>query len=212
VRLGRNPHTVKRIRAVNTWRIVADKQASEAGIWSATSSSAWLAVLSGSRGLGNGTVGYSIERNRDLSEWITVTGGQSGSGSGVVSFTVSDNWDAPRHGVVMVRWPTPYRRAEPARGAGRLSYAVSTVAISIAAAGGASQFNVIQQSDPLECGGATEDRCLWTAQSDVSWITITTSMPQAGHNPVLCAGSTAKRQDGALGLADHMVRRRAQEE
>jgi hypothetical protein len=58
-------------------------------------------------------------------------------------------------------------------------------AINIAAAGGSSRFDVIQQSDPLECGGALQDRCVWTAQANVPWITITTSMPQAGDNPVL---------------------------
>jgi hypothetical protein len=138
--------------------------------WSATSNSPWLTITSGSTGSGNGSVGYAVDRNRDVdartgtitvgaetftvtqtgdqpapqaceysvapieftpcmsvpynltatlttqqgctwtatagAPWMNVTGGQSGSGSGVISFTVTDNWDAPRHGVVMVRWPT----------------------------------------------------------------------------------------------------------
>ena len=29
-----------------------------------------------------------------------------------------------------------------------------------------------------------QDRCVWSAVSDVPWITITSSMPRAGDNPV----------------------------
>lgn len=57
-------------------------------------------------------------------------------------------------------------------------------AFSVAAAGGPGTFNVIQQSDPNTCGGATQDRCLWTATADVPWITVTGSMPRSGDNPV----------------------------
>ena len=240
--------------------------------WSAASSAAWLAVISGSPGVGSGTVGYSIERNRDLSDrtgtitvggkaftlnqagdtpapplceysvtpiqfnpcmsvpynltatittqqgctwtaspgasWITVTGGQSGSGSGVVSFTVSDNWDAPRQGVVMVRWPTPTAGQNLQVAQAGCFYAVSTAAISIAAAGGSSQFDVLQTSDPNTCGGATQDRCRWTAQSDVSWITITTSMPQIGDNRVsftVAANPDASARTGRITVRDKIV-------
>jgi hypothetical protein len=239
--------------------------------WSATSNSAWLAVTSGSPGSGNGTVGYSVDRNRDVNartatiaagtrtftvnqsgdtpapvceysvtpieftpcmsvpnnltatvttqqgcgwtatsgaSWITVTGGQSGSGPGVVSFTVSDNWDPPRRGVVMVRWPTVTAGQNLQVAQAGCYYAVSTTAISVAAAGGTGQFNVIQQSDPNTCGGATQDRCRWTAQSDVPWITITTTMPQAGDNPVsftiaVNPGSTART--GRVTVRDKVV-------
>ena len=239
--------------------------------WSATSNSQWLAVTSGSPGSGNGTVNYSVERNRDVNartatiavgsrafavnqsgdspapicdysvtpiefspcmsvpynltatittqqgctwtatsgaSWITVTGGQSGSGPGVVSFTVSDNWDPPRRGVVMVRWPTVTAGQNLQVAQAGCYYAVSTTAISIAAAGGTGQFNVIQQSDPYTCGGATQDRCRWTAQSDVPWITVTTSMPQAGDNPVSFTvaanpGSTART--GRIAVRDKVV-------
>ena len=140
--------------------------------------------------------------------WITVTGGQSGSGPGVVSFTVSDNWDPPRHGVVMIRWPTPTDGQNLQVAQAGCYYAVSTTSVSMAAAGGAGQFNVIQQSDPIQCGGATQDRCRWTAQADVSWITVTTSMPQAGDNPVSFTvaanpGSTART--GRITVRDKVV-------
>jgi hypothetical protein len=116
--------------------------------------------------------------------WITVTGGQSGSGSGNVSFSVSDNWDAPRRGVVMVRWPTETAGQNLQVTQAGCRYAVSTSSISIPYYGGTGQFNVVQTSDPITCGSATQDRCRWTAESDVPWIQITTTMPQAGDNPV----------------------------
>jgi hypothetical protein len=80
-------------------------------------------------------------------------------------------------------------------------YAVSRSAISIAAGGGTTTFDVIQRSDPTQCGGATQDRCLWTARSDVPWITITSSMPRAGDQPVAfnvaANDSTAARTAGS---------------
>jgi hypothetical protein len=239
--------------------------------WSATSSASWLAVTSGSPGSGNGTVSYSVERNRDVNprtaaiaigtrtfavnqagdtpapvceysvtpidfnpcmsvpfnltaaittqpgctwtaapgaSWITVTGGQSGSGSGVVSFTVSDNWDAPRRGVVMIRWPTVTAGQNLQVAQAGCYYAVSTASISMAAAGGTSQFNVVQQSDPIQCGGATQDRCVWTAQADVPWITVTTSMPQAGDNPVsftVAANPGSAARTGRITVRDKVV-------
>ena len=240
--------------------------------WSATSNSPWLAVTSGSPASGNGTVGYSVERNRDASartgtiavgsgtftvnqsgetpapivcaysvtpiefrpcmsvpytltstittqegctwtassgaSWITVTGGQSGSGPGVVAFTVSDNWDPPRHGVVMVRWPTETAGQNLQVSQAGCYYAVSTSAISIAAAGGTGRFDVIQYSDPNTCGGATQDRCRWTAQSDVPWITMTTSMPSAGDNPVnftVAANPTTTARTGRITVRDKVV-------
>jgi hypothetical protein len=116
--------------------------------------------------------------------WLNVIGGQSGTGSGVISFTVAENWDAPRQGVVMVRWPTVTAGQNLQVSQAGCSYAVSTASISVAAAGGLSEFNVIQASDPITCGGPLQNACRWAAEADVPWITITTSMPQAGDNPV----------------------------
>ncbi len=240
--------------------------------WSATSNSGWLAVPSGSAGAGNGTVGYSVERNRDVNArtgtitvgartftmnqagdppappvceysvtpiefspcmsvpynltaaittqegctwtassgapWMTVTSGQSGSGSGMVSFTVSDNWEAPRHGVVMLRWPTETAGQNLQVAQAGCYYAVSTAAITIAAAGGTGQFDVLQTSDPNTCGGATQDRCRWTAQSDVPWITITTPMPQVGDNRVsitVAANPGTSARTGRITVRDKVV-------
>jgi hypothetical protein len=116
--------------------------------------------------------------------WLNVPSGTSGSGSATISVTYSENYDAPREGIVMVRWPTPTAGQNIHLAQAGCRYAVSQSTFTVTAAGGPRAFNVIQQSDPTECGGATQDRCVWTAQSQVPWITITTSMPRSGDNPV----------------------------
>ena len=140
--------------------------------------------------------------------WITVTGGQSGSGSGVISFMVSENWESPRHGVVMVRWPTASAGQNLQVAQAGCRYAVSATSVSIAAPGGSGRFDVIQQSDPYTCGGATQDACRWTATSSVPWITVTTSMPQMGDNPVsftVAPNDSTSPRTGTVTVRDQVV-------
>jgi len=141
--------------------------------------------------------------------WMTVTGGQSGSGSGAISFKVSDNWDAPRHGVVMVRWPTPTAGQNLQVSQAGCRYAVSTSVVDIGAAGGPGRFDVFQQSDPYTCGGPLQNGCMWIAQSDVSWITVTTPTPQYGDNPVsftVAANPGSAARLGTITVRDKTVR------
>ena len=118
------------------------------------------------------------------SAWLAVASSGSGNGSAVVSLRYSDNYDAPRSGTVMVRWPTPTAGQNIHVAQAGCVYAVGRPDISMAAAAGVATFDVIQQSVPNTCGGATQDRCVWTAQPDVPWITVTSSMPRTGDNPV----------------------------
>jgi hypothetical protein len=141
--------------------------------------------------------------------WITMTGGQSGSGSGALTFRVSDNWDAPRQSVVMVRWPTVTAGQNLRVSQAGCRYAVSATTISIGAAGGPGRFDVLQQSDPYTCGGPTQNACLWIAQSDVPWITVTTTMPQAGDNPVsftVAPNDSTAARSGTIAVRDKVVR------
>lgn len=116
--------------------------------------------------------------------WLVVPSAPSGTGSATVSMSFSDNYDAPREGIVMLRWPTPAAGQNVHVAQAGCRYAVSRTAIGFTSSGGSGTFDVIQQSDPTTCGGATQDRCIWMARSDVGWITITSSMPRAGDNPV----------------------------
>jgi len=104
--------------------------------------------------------------------WLTVTSGTSGSGPGSIRFRVSDNWDPPRDGVVMVRWPTPTAGQNLLVSQAGCFYSVNPAAITIGAAGGPGSFDVIQSAVPNTCGGPTQDACLWTVQVDVPWITL----------------------------------------
>ena len=116
--------------------------------------------------------------------WLTVVGGQSGTGSGSVRFRVSENWEAPRDAPIQVRWPTPTAGQNVRVFQAGCLYSVTRSAIAMPVSGGSSTFDVLQQSVPNTCGGATQNACVWTAQADVPWITIVTSMPQAGDNRV----------------------------
>jgi len=140
--------------------------------------------------------------------WLTVTSEQSGTGTGTIRMRVSDNWDAPRDGVVMVRWPTPTAGQNLRVFQAGCLYAVSRSAISVPAAGGPATFDVVQQSVPNTCGGATQNACMWTAQADVSWMTIITSMPQFGDNRVsftVAANTTGAARSGTITVRDKTV-------
>lgn len=140
--------------------------------------------------------------------WLSVSQGTAGSGPATLSVSFSDNYDAPRQGIVMVRWPTPTAGQNIQIGQAGCRYAVSRTAISVAAAGGAGTFDVVQQSDPTECGGATQDRCVWTARSEVAWITITTGMPQSGDNPVsfvVAPNDSTSPRTGTIVMRDKTV-------
>jgi hypothetical protein len=140
--------------------------------------------------------------------WLTVPTGATGNGSGSVTITFSDNYDAPREGVVMVRWPTPTAGQNIHVAQAGCLYAVSRNAFSFAATGGAGTFDVIQQSEPNTCGGPTQDRCVWTARSDVPWITITSSMPRSGDNPVafvVAGNDSSAARVGRITVRDKVV-------
>ena len=140
--------------------------------------------------------------------WVTVAAGQSGAGPGTISFTVTDNWEASRHANVMVRWPTPTAGQNLRVAQAGCRYAVSSSTISVSASGGQARFDVFQQSDPLECGGPLQNGCLWRADANVPWITITTSMPQAGDNPVgftVAANDGSAARSGTITVRDKVV-------
>jgi hypothetical protein len=140
--------------------------------------------------------------------WLSVTAGQSGTGPGTISFRVTDNWDASRRANVMVRWPTPTAGQNLRIAQAGCRYAVSSSVISISAGGGQARFDVIQQSDPLECGGPLQNGCLWRADANVPWITVTTSMPQAGDNPVaftVAANDGTAARTGTITVRDKVV-------
>ena len=141
--------------------------------------------------------------------WITVTAGSSGSGSATVRFRVGDNWDAPRTGIVQIRWPTPTAGQNLRIFQAGCYYAVTRDAFSFAAAGGSGTFDVVQQSEPYTCGGPTQNGCVWSATSDSSWITITSSMPRFGDDRVgfaVAPNATGASRSGNVTVRGKVVR------
>jgi hypothetical protein len=140
--------------------------------------------------------------------WLTIPSGSSGTGSAALTIAFSENYDAPRNGIAMVRWPTPTAGQNIRIAQAGCLYAVSERAFSFASSAGSGTFNVIQQSQPNTCGGATQDRCVWSATSDVGWITVTGSMPRSGDNPVtftVAANDTPIARVGRIAVRDQVV-------
>jgi hypothetical protein len=140
--------------------------------------------------------------------WLTIPSGSSGTGSGAITIAFTENYDAPRNGIAMVRWPTPTAGQNIRIAQAGCLYAVSRSEFSFTSSAGSGSFDVIQQSLPNTCGGATQDRCVWSAVSDVPWIVITSTMPRAGDNPVaftVAANDTTTSRVGRIAVRDKVV-------
>lgn len=140
--------------------------------------------------------------------WLTSTTGASGTGTADITVAYTENYDAPREGIIQVRWPTPTAGQNLRVAQAGCLYGVSRTAFSFGVAGGASSFDVVQQSEPITCGGALQDRCRWTAVSNVSWITITSAMPRVGDDPVsftVTANPTGLARNGTITVRDKVV-------
>jgi hypothetical protein len=140
--------------------------------------------------------------------WLDVTTGSSGSGSGVIAIAFTENYDARRLGIVMVRWPTPTAGQNVRLDQAGCLYGVSRSEFSFTASAGTGTFDVLQESDPNTCGSATQDRCIWSAVSDVPWITVTSSMPRSGDNPVafsVAANTGPSARVGRITVRDRVV-------
>jgi hypothetical protein len=140
--------------------------------------------------------------------WITLPGADSGSGSAVITMIHGDNYAAPREGIVEVRWPAPTAGQNLRIAQAGCSYGVTPAAFTFGAGAGSGSFVVVQQSIPTACGGATQDRCIWTATSTVPWITITTTMPRTGDDPVsftVQANTSSQARTGQLTVMDKTI-------
>ncbi|HEX5215660.1 MAG TPA: BACON domain-containing carbohydrate-binding protein [Vicinamibacterales bacterium] len=132
----------------------------------------------------------------------------SGSGAASIAMQLGENYDAPRQATLMIRWPTPTVGQNVRVNQAGCRYFVSSSAFAVAAAGAVHTVIVVQQSDPLECGGPTQSRCVWSAVAEVPWIVITTSMPQTGDGQMTfnVLPNTAGARSGVIRLRDQMIR------
>jgi hypothetical protein len=140
--------------------------------------------------------------------WLTVRDGSEGAGSGVITFEMGDNYDAPRSSTIFVRWPTPTAGQNIRVAQAGCQYAVSPSTFAFAAAGGPGTFDVFQQSDPIQCGGPLQDRCVWSAVSDAPWITVTNPSQRSGDDRVsftIAANPGPAPRSGTIAVRDKVV-------
>lgn len=116
--------------------------------------------------------------------WMTVVEGATGTGTGLVRLRGESNYDARRSGIVEVRWPTVTAGQNVVVDQAGCTYVATPSTFNFTAAAGTGRFDLYQQSDPMECGGPLQNACVWSAVSNVSWITVTSSMPRTGDDPV----------------------------
>jgi hypothetical protein len=133
------------------------------------------------------------------------TGG--GSGSATITISYTDNYDAPREGIVMLRWPTATAGQNVHVAQAGCLYGVSKTALTFTSAAGSGTFDVLQESQPNECGGALQDQCVWTARASAPWVTIVTTMPRRGDNPVAfnVAANTGSARSATISVRDKVV-------
>lgn len=140
--------------------------------------------------------------------WLDVRSGDEGSGSAEISIAFSSNYDAPRTGLVMLRWPTVTAGQNLRIAQAGCTYGVSQSSFNFSASAGSGTFQVVQQSIPITCGGPTQSACMWSAISNVPWITITTSMPRTGDDPVsftVAANESAQPRTGQIQVRDRTI-------
>ena len=140
--------------------------------------------------------------------WLSLPNGKSGKGAATIAIAFSDNYDAPREGVVMVRWPTATAGQNIQVEQAGCLYGVSQSAFNFTSVAAAGSFMVLQESMPNSCGGPLQDQCVWTAKSNVSWIAVTSSMPRQGDNPVsftVSANTGTTSRTGTITVRDKVV-------
>jgi hypothetical protein len=116
--------------------------------------------------------------------WLTIGDGAARTGSGDINAQFPSNYAPPRDGVIAVRWPTITAGQNIRVAQAGCLYATSVSAIAVGATGGSLSFDVLQQAVPNSCGGPLQDACVWSATTTAPWITITSTMPRRGDNPV----------------------------
>ena len=140
-------------------------------------------------------------------DWLSIASGENGRGPGTIRFRAPDNYSgAARTGLVMVRWPTQTEGQNVQVTQSGCLYAVAG-ATAFGSAGGSGRLSVYSMPDPY-CGGPFGDVCVWTARSDVAWITITTPMPRNGDDDVsftVAANDGTQARSGTITIASKVV-------
>jgi len=133
--------------------------------------------------------------------WIEITSGASGAGNGTVRYSVAANAGSTRTGSITITGQT-----------GAIGVIVKTHTISQAAAGGGGcTYGIAPPSASVPAEGtvsgtiavAATSGCGWTAASDSTWITITSSASGTGSGAVSysVAANTGAARTGTITIA-----------
>jgi Putative binding domain, N-terminal len=125
-------------------------------------------------------------------DWISALSPTSGQGSATVSFRVAANEGAaPRDGAIVVNGEQAHvSQRAPCR------YDVSPSTYGTGASGGSTTLSI-----------ATSSECAWTASSDVTWITFTSSTTGNGNGSVgfAVAASRDDVRSGTIVVANQRI-------
>jgi hypothetical protein len=140
--------------------------------------------------------------------WLSPAAAIEGTGNGFVRYLISDNWDAPRAGLISVLGELPGQVSDVRVTQAGCRYWLSQTVMNIPASGGSFTFDVLQQTEPLTCGGPLQNACRWSALADSNWILITTPMPRTGDQPVsftVAPNGTSAVRTGTIAVRDRVV-------
>lgn len=141
--------------------------------------------------------------------WLTPATAIQGTGNGSVRYLISDNWDAPRQGLIGVLGELPGQGRDVRVSQAGCRYWLSQTLMNIPSSGGSFTVDVLQQSEPLTCGGPLQNACQWTAIADVNWILITAAMPRTGDQPVpftVAPNGASSARTGTIVVRDQVLR------
>jgi hypothetical protein len=141
--------------------------------------------------------------------WMALLDAATGTGARAVRVQISSNWDAPREGAVTVMSPQGAGAAEARIRQAGCYYGLSQEAMTFGPSGGQGMFDVLQQSDPMECGGPLQNACWWSAVADVPWLSIVSTMPRVGDDRVtfvVAANGTGADRFGTITVRSKQLR------
>lgn len=139
---------------------------------------------------GAGTVTVAAARDCTWSasaegSWLSITGGRTGQGEGVVSFMAAVNPDpTPRRGAVVL----DDTRVEIIQAAASCQITLGESGMSFGQSGGTGQVEV----------RASSSLCGWTAETDASWIALSTRSGQGSAQVVFDVQPSAGQPRSAL--------------
>jgi hypothetical protein len=150
-------------------------------------------------GGGSGTVGVTDGPGcawtaTSNAAWITIASGASGTGNGTVTYNVASTTTS-RSGTLTIAGQT-FTVIQNGPGSPNCFYSIDQTVFMIAAGGGSGTVHV-----------TTESGCMYTADPNAGWITVTSGRNGNGSGTVIftAAGNTGPQRTGSVVIAGQSV-------